>query len=71
MSKAKKITLISVFSFLVAIMCFILIWYFGDNYTGFYNIANAEFEIAGLDEGFILKDLTMKKQLTLTCHVGI
>ncbi len=57
MSKAKKITLISVSSFLIAIMCFILIWYFGDNYTGFYNIANAEFEIAGLDEGFIPQGL--------------
>lgn len=52
MSKAKKVTAITlacVFAFLSIIMLF---WYFGESYGSFYEIASKEFNIPGLSEGF-------------------
>lgn len=61
MSKSLKRTLISVSCVIALLGSFVLIWYFGDNYGDFYNIAVAEFEIAGLDEGFIPQGLTYEE----------
>jgi len=52
MSKSGKI-ISGIFASLLALIgIFLLFWYFGDNYTEFYSIARAEFEIAGLKDGF-------------------
>lgn len=60
MSKAKKITLISVFSIFILLASAVIIWYFGDTYPQFYKVANKEFQISGLDEGFVPQGL---------CHI--
>ena len=57
MSKAKKISLFSVFSIFIVLACAVVIWYFGDTYPQFYKISQKEFEIAGLSEGFVPQGL--------------
>lgn len=53
MSKGKKITCLILAITFVILSSVVLFWYFGDNYYQFYSTASKEFEIAGLNEGFV------------------
>lgn len=52
MSKAKKITAITLACVFAVLSIVMLFWYFGESYGDFYKIANKEFNIPGLSEGF-------------------
>ena len=69
MSKLQKRLFISFACILAVLGTFVLFWYFGDTYKDFYPIANAEFEIAGLEEGYTPQGLTYEKNTNtfLTC----
>lgn len=62
MTKAKKIVLITLTSIVAVLGIFLLVWYFGDSYTSFYNRATKEFEIAGLSEGFTPQGLCYESE---------
>ncbi len=44
-----------------AFSIFALVYYFGENYTSFYNTAKTEFEIPGLNEGFVPQGMEYEK----------
>lgn len=69
MTKIQKRLFISFSCILILLGSFVLFWYFGDTYKDFYPIASAEFEIAGLDEGYTPQGLTYEKtsNIFLTC----
>ena len=70
MSKAKKITAIS-FSVLFAIIgIFLLCWFFGDSYNQFYSIANKEFEIPGLKDGYTPQGLCYEENSNIFLSCG-
>lgn len=70
MTKAKKITLVSVLCAVVLLGLFMLFWYFGDNYTQFYSIAQKEFEIAGLSEGVTPQGMCYDEESGLFLYSG-
>lgn len=53
----KKFLIISS-SIIVVLVCALLIYYLGDNYDDFYNVAKAEYNIPGLDTGFTPQGIT-------------
>lgn len=62
MSKAKKVTSIVVASIFAVLGIVMILWYFGGSYGSFYAKTNKEFEIAGLNDGFIPQGITFDEQ---------
>lgn len=69
MTKAKKITAITLSCIFAVLSIFMIFWYFGESYGDFYSKATKEFEIAGLDEGFTPQGITYDEtsKTFLTC----
>lgn len=69
MSKLQKRFFISLTCIIVILGSLLLFWYFGDTYHQFYPIANAEFKIEGLKDGFVPQGLTYDETSNtfLTC----
>lgn len=69
MSKSQKITSIVMVSIFSVLAIFLIFWYFGGAYAQFYDVANKEFEIAGLSDGFTPQGITYDEESKtfLTC----
>lgn len=62
MSKGKLSTTIIMAIIFLAFAIFAIVYYFGENYNDFYSNATQEFEVSGLDEGFIPQGLTHENE---------
>lgn len=70
MSKSKKITTIVIACIFAVLGIFVTFWYFGEDYSTFYQLNRKEFEIPGLSEGFTPQGICYEEQQNLFLICG-